>query len=172
MKTVRAPALLLGLLYLCFFGHLLTSSSQLPSRVASHFDDNGRPDGWMSRAAYLRTMIVLGVAFPLFVPALFCAARLLPDRFYNVPHHDYWFAPARRAETLAYMLQQSLWFSSIALGFVMAIQLLVVRANSLAQVHLPTLQALALSGGILAGTLVWAVNLLRHFSSRPRSSAA
>lgn len=160
---LRAPLLLLGLLYLCFFGYLAASISQLPSRVATHFDGNGQPNGWMSRAAHLRTMIVFGLAFPLFVPALFYATRLLPDRFYNIPHHDYWFAPARRAETLAYFIRHSLWFSSMALCFVMGIHSLLIRANSLAQPHLPTLQVLALTGCLLAGTLIWAGNLFRHF---------
>ena len=64
MKTLRAPALVLGLLYLCFFGYLAVSSSQLPKRVATHVDARGRPNGWMSRAAHLRFMIVFGLSFP------------------------------------------------------------------------------------------------------------
>ncbi len=69
MKTLRTPLLVLGLLYLCFFGYLAASSSQLPERVATHFDGSGQPDGWSSRSDHLRFMLVFGLAFPLFVPA-------------------------------------------------------------------------------------------------------
>ena len=99
MKTSCTPALLLGLLYLCFFGYLVASSSQLSSRVATHFDGHGQPNGWMSRAAHLQFMGVFGLGFPLFVPAIVYASRFLPDRFYNLPHRDYWLAPARQGLT-------------------------------------------------------------------------
>jgi hypothetical protein len=75
----KSPLLVLGVLYLCFFGCLARSSSQLPSRVATHFDGSGRPNGWMSRTAHLQFMTVFGLGFPLFVPALIYASRLLPD---------------------------------------------------------------------------------------------
>jgi hypothetical protein len=163
MRILRAPVLVLGLLYVCFFAYLAVSSSQLPGRVATHFDGTGQPNGWMSRTAHLRFMAVFGLAFPLFVPALIYASRLLPDRFYNLPHRDYWLAPARRPETMAYLLRHSLWFSSMALCFVIGINASIIHANSLAQAHLSTLLALGLVGCFLAGTAVWAVSMIRHF---------
>ena len=163
MKTLLTPALILGLLYVCFLGYLATSSSQLPRRVATHFDASGRPNGWMSRDAHLRGMLVFGLGFPLFVPVLVYVSRFLPDRFYNLPHRDYWLAPARRPETMAYLLRHSLWFSSMALCFVIGINASIIHANSLAQAHLSTLLALSLVGCFLAGTAVWAVSMIRHF---------
>jgi hypothetical protein len=162
-----SPALVLGLLYLCFFGCLAGSNSQLPRRVATHFDGNGRPNGWMSRTAHLRFMTVFGLGFPLFVPALLYASRFLPDRFYNLPHRDYWLAPARRTETMAYLLRHSLWFSSMALCFVIGIHFTIIQANNLAQVHLSTPLVLALAGCFLAGTAVWGASMLRHFNHVP-----
>jgi ABC-type Fe3+ transport system permease subunit len=163
MITLRTPALVLGLLYLCFFGYLAASSSQLPSRGATHFDGHGQPNGWMSRAAHLRFMVVFGVGFPLFVPAIVYASRFLPDRFYNLPHREYWLAPARRTETMAYLFRHSLWFASMALCFVIGIQFSIIQANRLAPSHLSTMLVLALAGGFLAGTAVWGVSLIRHF---------
>jgi uncharacterized membrane protein len=164
MKTSRTPALLLGLLYLCFFGYLVASSSQLPSRVATHFDGNGQPNGWMSRAAHLQFMGVFGLGFPLFVPAIVYASRFLPDRFYNLPHREYWLAPARRTQTMAYLFRHSLWFASMALCFVIGINYSIIHANSLAQAHLSTLLILPLAGCFLAGTAFWGASLIRHFS--------
>jgi ABC-type Fe3+ transport system permease subunit len=163
MKTLRAPALLLGLLYVCFFGHLASSSSQLPERVATHFDGSGRPNGYMSRTAHLRFMVVFGVAFPLFVPAIVCASRFLSDRCYNLPNRDYWLAPARRPETMAYLFRHSLWFSPMALCFAIGLHASIIHANNLAHAHLSTLLVLALAGCFLAGTAIWGVSLIRHF---------
>ena len=164
MITLRTPALVLGLLYLCFFGYLAASSSQLPSRVATHFDGHGQPNGWMSRAAHLRFMIVFGLGFPLFVPAIVYASRFLHDRFYNLPHREYWLAPARRTQTMAYLFRHSLWFASMALCFVIGINYSIIYANSLAQAHLSTLLILPLAGCFLAGTAFWGASLIRHFS--------
>jgi ABC-type Fe3+ transport system permease subunit len=167
MRMLRTPLLVLGLLYVCFFGYLATSSSQLPGRVATHFDGSGRPNGWMSRDSHLRFMVVFGLAFPLFVPALVFVSRFLPDQCYNLPHRDYWLAPTRRAETMAYLLGHSLWFSLMALGFAIGIHASIIYANSLARAHLSTLLVLALAGCFLAGTAIWGVSLMRHFNRAP-----
>jgi len=167
MRMLRAPLLVLGLLYVCFFGYLAASSSQLPGRVATHFDGSGRPNGYMSRAAHLRFMVVFGLAFPLFVPAIVFASRFLPDRCYNLPHRDYWLAPSRRPETMAYLFRHSLWFSPMALCFALGIHASIIHANTLAQAQLSTLLILALAGCFLAGTAIWGVSLIRHFSRVP-----
>jgi hypothetical protein len=169
MRIFRTPALVLGLLYVCFFGYLAASSSELPARVATHFDGSGRPNGWMSRTAHLRAVVVFGLAFPLFVPALVFVTRFLPDRFYNLPNREYWLSPARRPETMAYLLGHSLWFSSMALCFVIGIHSAIIHANSLPGAHLSTLLVVVLAGCFLAGTGVWTASLIRYFN-RPTSA--
>ncbi len=163
MKIFRTPALVLGLLYLCFFGYLAASGSRLPEQVATHFDGSGRPDGWMRRASHLRFMAVFGLGFPLFVPVIVYVIRFLPDRLFNLPNRDYWLAPGRRTETMAYLFRHSLWFSSMALCFVIGIHYSIIQANRLAQAHLSTPLTLALAGCFLAGAAVWCVSMLRHF---------
>lgn len=167
MRTIRAPLLVLGLLYVCFFGYLAASSSQLPGRVATHFDASGHPNGWMSRTAHPQLMMVFGLGFPLFVPALVYASRFLPDQFHNLPHRDYWLAPSRRTETMAYLFRHSLWFSPMALCFAIGIHASIIHANSLARTHLSTPLVLALAGCFLAGTAIWGVSLIRHFHRVP-----
>jgi uncharacterized membrane protein len=164
MKTLRTPALILGLLYLAFFSYLASSSSQLPERVATHFDGHGQPNGWMSRTAHLEFMIVFALGFPMFVPAIVYASRFLPDRFYNLPHRHYWLAPWRRPQTMAFLFRHSLWFSSMALGFVIGMNFSIIQANHLARAHLSTLFVLALAGCFIAGTVVWGGSMIRHFN--------
>jgi ABC-type Fe3+ transport system permease subunit len=163
VKVFRAPILVLGLLYLCFFGCLAFSRSQLPSRVATHFNGSGQPDGWMSRDDHLRWMTLFGLGFPLLVPVLVSFSRLLPDSLYNIPNREYWLGPERRTETHSYLLRHSLWFSSLALCFVIGINFSIIHANRLPQVYLPTLAVLALAGAFLVGTAVWAISLISHF---------
>jgi ABC-type Fe3+ transport system permease subunit len=163
MKIFRSPALVLGLLYLCFFGCLAASSSQLPERVAFHFDGTGRPDSWISRAGYLREAVWFSLIFPLFVPVLVCVLRVLPNQSLNFPNRDYWLAPGRRAVTMSYLLRHSLWFSSMALCFVIGLHFLTIHANRLAPARLSTPLVLALGGCFVAGTAVWVVGMLRYF---------
>ena len=163
MRIFRSPALVLGLLYLCFFSCLAASSSQLPERVAFHFDGTGQPDSWISRTGYLREAALFGLGFPLFVPLMFYVIRFLPNQSLNFPHRDYWLAPGRRAATMAYLLWHSLWFSCMALGFVIGLHALTLRANRLAPAQLSTPLVLALGGCFVAGTAVWVVGMLRYF---------
>jgi hypothetical protein len=163
MKMFRSPALVLGLLYLCFFGCLASSSSQLPERVAIHFGAAGQPDDWTSRAGYLQSAASFGLIFPLFVPAIVYVIRFFPNQSLNFPHRDYWLAPSRRAETMAYLFRHSLWFSSMALCFVIGLHYLSMRANQLTPTQFSTPLVLALAGGFVAGTGVWVVSMLRYF---------
>ena len=166
MKTLRTPALLLGLLYLCFFGCLAVAKPSLPTRIATHWDGSGRPDGWMSPSDHLRYMIVFGLTFPLIVPALCYISRFVTWGF-NIPHRDYWLAPERRSELFGYLLRQSLWFACMALLFVIGVHLSILHANASAQAYFSPLLVLGLAGTFLVGTAVWVVRMIRYLNRVP-----
>jgi hypothetical protein len=109
-------------------------------------------------------MFVFGLGFPMFVPALVYASRFLPDQLFNLPHRDYWLGPAQRSQTMSYLFRHTLWFSSMALGFVIGMNFSIIQANSLARAHLSTLFVLALAGCFIAGTVVWGASMIRHFN--------
>ena len=163
MKRIRTPAVILGLLYFIFFGCLVWSSPPLPTRLATHFDGNGQANGWMRSSAYLRSMVVFGLVFPLFVPAISYVSRFFPQCC-NIPHRDYWFAPPRRGVVFDYLFRHSLWFACMALCFVMEIHFLTMNANSLGSAHLSTLRVLPLAGCFLVGTAIWLLSMFRHFN--------
>lgn len=167
MNRTRALALVFGLLYLAFIGYLAASSSKLPERMATHFGGGGQPDGWMSRGDYVRFMMVFGLVFPLFVPAICYVARFLPKELWNIPHRDYWFAPERRRETLAYLFDHSLWLAPLMVAFVIGMHFTTVRANSLAQPQLSMTTTLAMAGLFLVGVAIWLVHLIRHLNRVP-----
>lgn len=68
------------------------TTSQMPARVASHFDWNGQPDGWMDRGTYLIVMLAAGVALPWVAYVAMRFVRRVRDA-------DYWLAPERRDAT-------------------------------------------------------------------------
>ena len=163
IKTLRRPAFVLALLYGCFIACLIFSVPQLPERVATHFDGSGQANGWMSRSTHLRFMAWFGVGFPLLVVVLCFLVRYLPVHLINIPRRDYWLAAERRGETCAYLLRQSLWFACLELLFLLGIHFLIVQANRRPEAQLSTPLILGLGGAFVAGTLIWSVNLIRHF---------
>jgi hypothetical protein len=117
----------------------------------------------MGSSAYLQSMIVFGLVFPLFVPAISYLSRFFPQCC-NIPNRDYWFAPARRGEVFDYLFRHSLWLGCMALCFVIGVHFSTIHANSLGQPHLSTLLVLALAGCFLVGTAIWTLSMFRHFN--------
>jgi hypothetical protein len=176
MNRKWTPALVLGLLYAGFFVWLALSRPSLPPTMAIHFGAAGIPDSWTSSSQYLRDLVKFGLGFPLFVPAMCLLTRVLPAQSLKIPHHDYWLAPARRGQFSAYLFRHSLWFASMALGFVIGLHFCVIRANSSVPAHLSPAYVLPLGGCFIAGTAFWVVSLLRHLNrvetAEPADSAA
>lgn len=166
MKRLRNPATVLALMYLALVVALMTTAGELPARVASHFDFSGQADGWMRRPAYLLVTIGFGIVFPLMLPVLLSALRWIPTSAVNLPNRDYWLAPERAGETLAYLVRHALWLSCWQVGLVIALHLLTVDANRQ--------EPPRLAGSIwillplfLGGVAIWAWTLVRHFTREP-----
>lgn len=163
MKSCYTPAIILVLLYACFLGFWAWSGPQLPERVATHFNASGDPNGWMSRSGNQNSMLIFGLAFPLFVVGLSYAARFLPASLINIPNRNYWLAPGRRQQTLNYLVCHSLWFACLAVCVVTGIQYSIVQANQRTPPHLSTSILVSVVGSFLAGTAIWVLVLLQHF---------
>lgn len=163
MKRTPIPWILLPGLYVVFFILLAVSAAHLPETMATHFGLTGRPNDWMSRSGYLGMMVAFGLFFPLFVVGLSYVSRFFPDQCQNIPRREYWLAAGKREETFDYLVQHSLWFACLALGFVMGIHLLVIAANTGSQHGLSTAGIFGLAAVFLAGTIGWGITMLRHF---------
>jgi hypothetical protein len=162
---LAAPILALVICYVLFITYVIASYGELPARVASHFDIQGQPNGWMSRDSCVGFTLGLGVLMPAFIVAMMANAGRIPVSFINLPHRDYWLAPERRQAALAILLRYSLWFACLNVLFVTGIHWVIVQANLSG--HGPHLQGLGITlvaGGFVGGTGVWLVLLLRHFS--------
>ncbi len=147
-------------------GIAIRQYSALPQRVASHFNNAGQPDGWMSRDAHTLSQvgITLFIALLFFTLAMFLPR--LPDRFINLPHRDYWLAPTRRGETFAWLSSALLWLGAalqIFLGWVFSE---VARANLSAQPALK-INSLWLQVSLAIIIMCLVITLLMRFRQPP-----
>ena len=164
MKTLRTPALALATFVCGFLIFLVRTEAELPERVATHFNLDGRPNGWMSRPADLIFSGAFGVGLPLLFIAISLLVRFAPARSFNVPHREYWLAPELREETNTYVFRQLLWLGCLVEVFLTGIQFLIIVANRSRPAHLPTDLFLTVLGGFLVGVGVWSFLFIRHFS--------
>lgn len=87
---------------------------QLPERVAAHFDGQGRPNGWMTKAgSAVLPLTHLGTAG--FIVLLGALIHKLPPTALNTPRPDYWRQPQHFATACAFVRQWTRWFASTLL---------------------------------------------------------
>ena len=163
MKKNAVPFVVLGPLCAGYLIFIAGSASLLPERVASHFGGGGEANGWMNRSADLAFLGGLGVGLPLFFIVLSLVTGLVPARFVNLPHREYWLSPERLAQTRAYISRQMIWMSCLMILFLAGIHYLTILANRTTPPHLPMGLLLALTGGFLSGVAAWSVVFIRHF---------
>lgn len=141
------------------------TSRDLPAVVASHFTFSGAADGFMPRGDYVTWTIALVVLVPL-LPAVLPGALLKGGAGLNIPNRDYWLAPERKADTLAFVSGHGLWLAGALTLFLGHVHWLTVTANAQKP---PVLS----NGGFLAGlfvflaaTAVWLGTLFARFRVR------
>jgi len=142
---------------------ILYTGRGLPPIVASHFGAAGEANGSMTRGAYLAFMLVVTVGLPALVVFALDATLRAGTRFINLPNRDYWLAPERREDTIAFLLGQNVRFGTLLVVFLAYTHALVVAANGRQPPQLS-------SGAMLAGlvmflllTLLGLVRLVRRF---------
>jgi serine/threonine-protein kinase len=161
------PATTWGLAYLGLLIVLFLSAGDLPERVASHFNLDGRADGWMSRGAYLIFVGGLPACFAAFFWFVSHATIYFP-KLVNLPRRDYWLAPERREFTAALLLNRLLWLAVVVTVFFAGLHILTVKANHKFPSQLPMGGLLALVMGLLIALLVWVAALLMRFAEADR----
>jgi uncharacterized membrane protein len=165
MSKLAIPITALAICYVIFFSYLWSTYTTLPAQVATHFNTAGKPNGWMSRDACIAFTIGIGILMPAFMVGMMAGAARLPISFLNVPHRDYWQEPERRRQAVAILLHFSLWFACMNVLFVTGMHGLILQANAPGQnAHLNPAGLSLVSGGFLAGTIIWVALLVRRFT--------
>ena len=141
---------------------------QLPDPVASHFDAAGAANGYMPRVYYTRLMLALVVGLPGLIVVLQSLAFASPKARINLPNRDYWLAPERREETVAFLRQHLARLGSMLVVLLTGMHWLVVKANA----HQPPgLPGRWFAGAVILfvlATLVWLWALSARFRRIPR----
>jgi uncharacterized membrane protein len=144
---------------------IFASGSQLPPEVASHFNGSGHADATMSRGTYLTVMAVLANGVPVLTWWLQDRAARLGR--VNIPHHEFWLAPARRAESLRFMSRHAMAMALALLVLLVSVHLLVVKAHVAGEGR-PVLDMYAFVAVLLvfvAFSLMWIAGLFWRFRS-------
>jgi len=137
--------------------------------VASHFSGGGlaSPRAVVPRAAYLAVMTGMAVVLPVLGGVQFSAVLRRPGARINLPNGEYWLAPARQAETFAFLRA---WFTVLPMMVVLLlcdVHWLVVRANAQSPARMDT-HAVGLAVVAFAAALVvWLGALFWRFG-RPQ----
>ena len=138
----------------------------MPPVLATHFGGRGAPNGWQTQSQFfVLEIVLLGVCLLLAfgIPRLI---GVLPISLVNVPNKEYWLAPERREEALAFFRAQFAWFGCGFLAFLMVVNQLVFDANQT--------QPRRLNGGAFVVALVaflafvgiWTVRLIVRFARK------
>jgi hypothetical protein len=147
--------------------HLNWAYSELPERVATHFNAAGQPDDWSTRGGF----VVIYVALIGVMAVLFGGLAVLLPRFpgstVSLPNRDYWLAPERREQTMRRIGEYLLVMGGATTLFNVGVMHLTVQANRDVEVALPGWFWLFFAAYMLF-VLVWVGWLIWSFR-RPRS---
>jgi hypothetical protein len=141
-----------------------TLAERLPDVVAVHFNAQGAGNGFMTRAGCRKFMMLFTVGAPAFIACVTALLpRFLPASMLNIPHRDYWMAPARAAQSIAFLSEQGIWFSCVFLVFLAVVDWMLVKANGQVPPAFPTTPFLAVLVLFFCAVGIWAQRMFKRF---------
>jgi len=149
-------------------GFVWYSSLRMPALVASHFVASGVANAFMPRERYMALMLCVTILLPLLVTLPLSIGLNNPKLKVNIPHRDYWLAPERREESMAFVRQQMMRFGVALLLFICYAHWLVVKANEHSP---PTLSSVSMASGLLvfvAYVIIWVALYYTRFRRVPK----
>jgi hypothetical protein len=160
----RILQLTLLALVLIGIGQLCWQYNQLPARVATHFDFEGRPNGWMSRESHVTQAILFTVIIAGALSVLSIFLGRIPDKLINLPYREYWLAEPRRAESLHWLSNLILGIACAAIALIDVVFYGIYRANQNAapRFAFPLTLSLGVFGGVLISLIVAALLRFRR----------
>jgi hypothetical protein len=125
----------------------------------------------MQRGSFFWAMIISELATTGLFVAIAFALPSIPNRWWNIPHKDYWLAPERRSNTVQYVRTQTLWAAVIIGTAMVSLWQSTINANVRPELHWPAnfWWTLIIMGVVFA---VWMFRFLGHFNSVPSAGNA
>lgn len=159
------PIVLFALLLAAAGGCVELIAAGLPPIVAIHFDGAGNANGFATGADCREFMLAITLGAPAFVALLtVLVPRSVPPSMVNIPNKAYWLAPERARGSIAFLCEQGIWFASILLAFLIAVDWLLAKANAVQPPLFPTRQFMACLFLLFAAIGVWALRMFQRFS--------
>ena len=109
--------------------HIAIYYDSLENPVGSHFDAQGRIDGWMPKASLVATYVLTQLLLPALLLVIGKLPYILPESTINLPNKDYWLAPDQRAETLGTIEAMLAWVSVVTMALMIAIMHVTFLVN-------------------------------------------
>jgi len=129
IKVDRTARYVFWAIVLLLLWQIFSAYPHLPDKVASHFNIAGKPNGWMSKQAFLRfDVFLVGILALLFYFSGFFMNKI-PNAFINMPNKDYWLAPERRDNSLRVIAGFLLWLGNGTLIFIFILQQHMIDYN-------------------------------------------
>jgi uncharacterized membrane protein len=141
---------------------VVSTVSQLPPRVASHFDAAGQANAFMSRSGYTRFVLCLVLGLPLAVVAILTAVYSRATDL-KLPNREYWLAPERIDRTRAFLVAHGVWFGSLLVILACFVHWLELTANRAQPPHLSNSMFAAVMIAFLLATAAWIAALMVAF---------
>ncbi|MGO9642922.1 MAG: DUF1648 domain-containing protein [Candidatus Acidiferrales bacterium] len=170
MPSARLPRSLFFAIALVAFVRLTYLYPLLPDVMASHFGASGAANGWMPKSMFF---LVYALSVALGVVVVFVPARTIakaPVSSINLPNKDYWLAPGRRAETVAFFERKFAWFGCVLLLLEAIVLDFGCTANFQTPPNLPVRIVVPCIVLFVLYAIGWVIHLTRHFSAPVPSS--
>jgi uncharacterized membrane protein len=138
----------------------------LPESTPAHFNAAGKVNGWSRKSAVVSLNLGLCAALTVLFFWIESSLRRAPDGLLNLPHKDYWLAPARREASVRALGGILMAVGAGALGFFLWLFQLTYEAGLTASPRLPSIGVLLIWPLALAGlAALW---IVRRFPKPPR----
>lgn len=138
-------------------------TQELPAKVATHFNFEGTPDGFMTLTGYRWFICIFSGVFPMFMVFMIGVVPSLLPGVTNIPHRDFWLHPDRKAETMNYLFCMGCWMASLMTLFFVGLNYVTVVANQSDPVRMPSRIFFTMLVAFLAGIATWVLALNRKF---------
>ncbi|MBI2333544.1 MAG: DUF1648 domain-containing protein [Chloroflexi bacterium] len=127
-----------------------------PEQMAAHFNAQGLPDRFVSKAEFfwfqIQTLFIV-VLVSLSVQGLFL---FMPPGMINMPNREYWLAPERKEETLGRLSD----FGSMLFAVILLVILMAFEISTYANLQSPILFNAGLMGMVMVSALVVIILML------------
>jgi uncharacterized membrane protein len=166
----RLPQLCFVLLALYAAVHFSLYYPQLPDVVQSHFNAQGAPNGWHTKAVFFSFFVGATVVATILTFAIPAIVRSMPPQIINLPNKSYWLSPERRAASFEFLSAWFAWFGCAVFLVIIFTFDYAVQSN-LHPDHRPDpSHFIYVLVAFLAFSLISTIRIVRRFARIPRDS--